>query len=224
MPSQSAGYNTTLKVGGTPTTLMNAACTKITANTVYRITAASQRVLDPATAVVVEVDPTGGGSWVAGTGYTVDYFTGTVTFGTGQGASALVRVSGKYIPLYTAAFARSAGLDSSVDELDVTDFASAGNREFLLGLQRGEMPFEVVSDADDDIGFGASFRDALAGRAPIFVEYQPGGQGTFLRFWALLNSRGTPSPVDGLVTSQLAAVLTVVPPAAGFSESTVTSS
>jgi len=222
---QSAAYNTTLKVGGTPTTMTNEACTKITANTVYRITAASKRVLDPDTAVVVEVDPLGGGSWVAGTGYSVDYFTGTVTFAADQGSSALVRVSGKYLPLYDIAFARSADLATSFDELDVTDFESGGDREFVLGMFRGELGMEVVSDADDDLdGGGNTLRDLLDGRDSIFIEYQPGGQGTFIRFWALLKTRDTTSPADGLVTSSLSAVLTVRDPAAGLSVSTVASS
>lgn len=219
--AQSAGYDTTLKTGDDPTTLTSAACTKITANTVYRITNAAQRVLDPATAVVVESDPLANGTW--GTiSATVDYFTGTVTVAD-QGATALVRVSGKYIPLVTMLYARSASFDASVDELDITDFSTAGDREFLMGLQRGELAFEVVSDADDDLGPG-SLREALVGRSRIFVEYQPGGQGRFLRFWAFLKSRSTATPVDGLVTSQLSAVMAPYPPAAGFSSSTVTSS
>lgn len=221
--AQSAGFDTTLYVGGTPTSMTSEACTKITANTVYRITAAAKRVLDPETSVVVESDPLANGTWGV-IAATVDYFTGTVTVAD-QGASALVRVaSAKYMPLLAAKHARSAGFDASTDELDVTDFESAGNREFILGLSRGELSFEVVSDADDDLGEGYSFRDAIDSLNPFFVEYQPGGQGTYLRFWALLKSRDTGAPVDGLVTSSLSAVMTTRAPAAPFSSSTVATS
>jgi len=220
--AQSAGYNTTLKAGGEPTTLTNAACTKITANTVYRITAASQRVLDPDTAVVVESDPLANGTWGV-ISATVDYFTGTVTVAD-QGASALVRVSGKYIPLYTIAFARSADFSLSVDELDVTSFGDAWLK-LLMGMTRGELEFEVVSDATDDIdGSGGTLQAILDSRETAFIEYQPGGQGTFLRFWAFLKSVARQAPVDGLLTSSLQAVLSTRSPATPFSESTVASS
>lgn len=222
--SQSAGFNTTLKAGGDPTTLTNAATTKITSNTVYRITNAARRVLDPDTAVVVEVDATGGGSWAAAGSHTVDYFTGTITFGSDQGSSALVRVSGKYIPLLTVGYARSVGVNLSTDELDVTDFESTGNREFILGLTKGEIPFEVVSDAADDLGAGDSLKDILAGRTSAFLEVQPGGQGTFLRCWAFLKGAEGAAPVEGLVTTNLTAVISTHAPAAAYSESTVASS
>lgn len=225
--AQSAAYNTTLKAGGTPTSLTNEACSKITANTVYRVTAASKRVLDPATAVVVQVDATGGGSWVtaSSTTYSLDYFTGTITFTSDQGSAALVRISsGKYIPLLPVAYARSAGLNATIDELDVTDFQSAGDREFIPGLFKGDLSIEVVSDATDDLGAGDSLKSILAGRAEAFVEFQPGGQGTFLRFWALLTGADGSAPVDGLVTTGLKAVLTVKAPAAAFSSSAVVTS
>jgi hypothetical protein len=216
--AQSAAYNTTLKVGDTPTTLANAACTRITANTVYRITDATKRVLDPATAVVVESDPLANGTWGA-IAATVDYFTGTVTVAD-QGGTALVRVSGKYIPLANVLYAKAASFTQAADSLDITDFESAGWREFLVGLQRGDLSFEVVAAAAENLGPG-TLRDALGGRGEVFVEYQPGGQGYWYRFWALLDSRATNAPIDGLVGSTLTAVMTTYDPAAGFSLSAV---
>lgn len=220
--AQSAGYNTTLKVGGTPTTFTNEACTKITANTVYRITAASKRVIDPDTAVVVESDPLANGTWGV-VSATVDYFTGTVTVAD-QGATALVRVSGKYIPLLTVAYARSADFSPTADELDVTAFGDAW-RKFIMGMIRAELSFEVVSDALDDLdGGGGTLQTLVDSRDTAFIEFQPGGQGTYLRFWAFLRSVARQSPVDGLMTSSLQAVLSTRAPAAPFSESTIASS
>lgn len=218
---QSAGYDTTLKVGGSPTALTNAPTTKITANTVYRIADASKRILDPDEPVVVESDPLNNGTWGVITPSAIDYFTGTVTVAD-QGASAVVRVSGKYVPLVSVAFARSASFAQSADSLDVTDFDSGGWREYLLGLQRGELSFELVSDAADNLGPG-SLRDALASRTTVLVEYQPGGQGRWYRFWARLSARDTGAPIDGLVTSNITAIMTTRPPAAGFSLSDVAS-
>jgi hypothetical protein len=88
MPTNS--NSTTVKIGGTPTSFSNEACTKVTANTVYQITDATKRVLDPNTALTVEVDADGG--WRRGvrdrsaSTYTVDYMFGKVTFTADQGA------------------------------------------------------------------------------------------------------------------------------------------
>jgi hypothetical protein len=220
--AQSAGYDTTLKVGGSSTTLTNAACTKITANTVYRITNASQRVLDPDVAVVVESDPLANGTWGV-IAATVDYFTGTVTVAA-QLVTALVRVSGAYIPLYTIAFARSSDFNLTVDELDVTVYGDEW-REFIMGMVRGELSFEVVSDAEDDLdGGGRTLQAIMDTRDTTFIEFQPGGQGRYFRFWAFLRSVARQAPVDGLLTSSLQAVLSTRAPAAPFSSSTIASS
>lgn len=220
--AQSAGYNTTLKVGGTPTTMTNEACTKITANTVYRITAASKRVIDPDTAVVVQSDPLADGTW--GTiSATVDYFTGTVTVAD-QGGTALVRISSaKYIPLHTVAYARGADLSITADELDVTVFGDSW-RKFIMGVIRGELSIEVASDAEDILdGASGTLQALVDSRETAFVEHQPGGQGRYFRFWAFLKSVKRDAPVDALLSSSLQAVLSTRSPAAAFSSSTVTS-
>ena len=52
-----AGYNASIAVGGTATSFSEEATAKVTADTVYRITDTSKRLLDPRETVTVEVDP-----------------------------------------------------------------------------------------------------------------------------------------------------------------------
>ena len=224
---QSASFNTTIKTGGTPASYSNEACAKVTANTVYRVSTAAKRVIDPDTSLTVQVDASGGGSWVTAnpSTYTVDYFTGTITFGSDQGSSALVRISsGKYIPLHSIAHGMGFGLDIKTDELDITEYGDSWRR-FLMGMTRGDLTIDVVSSATDVLDGGSlTLQSILEGRAAAFVEYQPGGQGRFFRFWAKLKEINREAPVDGLIKSTVSAVLTTKSPAAAFSSSAVATS
>ena len=197
-----AGYSTVLKTGGTATSFSNEACTKVTANTVYQITDATKRVLDPATAVVVEVDADGAGvgGYVAGTGYTIDYLTGTVTFAADQGASALVRVSGKYIPTLTIATANNFSLDHGREELDTSAYAQDA-ASAIQGRTEASGSFDVVEDllTDHDAGAGVvTLSGAIAAGLPVFVEAQIGGVGNKWRMWALLKGKLSASASDAV--------------------------
>jgi hypothetical protein len=117
---------TTLKMGGTSTAFTQEPMTKLTANTVYQITDSTKRIWDPTVALLVEVDPDGGGAAPFGTAaagtYTVDYMFGTVTFTADQGASAVVRVSGNFIPTVSVLEAKETSLEDMAELLESTVF------------------------------------------------------------------------------------------------------
>lgn len=204
--AKTAGYLSVLKTGGTPTALTNEACSKITANTVFQVTDAVKRCLDPDTAIVVQVDAdgAGGGAYATAgaTTYTVDYLTGTITFLADQGASATVRISsGKYIPLLTVADVDDVSADLGREELDTSvyseDAASAKAGRYTL-----DVSLSIKDDltADQDPGGGTvKLADIIANGTPLLLDWQPGGAGNHLRAWGLIPKGSVKADVGGLV-------------------------
>ena len=188
-----AGFSTTVKVGGTATALSNEACTKVTANTVYQITDATKRALDPDTTVVVEVDADGAGAGafaVAGASYySLDYCSGTITFGSDQGADAVVRVaSGKYIPLLSVAEAHAADVTYGYESVATPRFGDTGKRS-MTGRAELSGSLEHWHSLSEDLDSGGgtrTFGGSLA--APVFVEIHFGGTGDKMRGWVQLKS------------------------------------
>jgi hypothetical protein len=201
MPSSS--NSTTIKAGGTATVLTNEATTKVTANTVYQITDATKRVLDPDTALVVEVDADGGGGGGYATAavgtYTVDYMFGKITFASDQGASALVRVSGKYIPTLAVAEGTEFELDDAANLLESTVFGDGWRKRFT-GLQEASGSFTLIALLQTDLDPGAGerkLRTAMRSGTKLLLEYRPGGAADYWRAWVYLSQEGEKGQVDG---------------------------
>jgi hypothetical protein len=199
MPSSS--NSTTVKAGGTPTAFSNEATTKLTANTVYQITDATKRVLDPNTALLVEVDPDGGGAapyaTAAASSYTVDYMFGRITFAADQGASATVRVSGKYIPIsLTIAEGNEFDLEDTVNLLENTKFGDTARGRFN-GVHEASGSFTLMSYLSFDYGGGVTLQSLMQARTPTLLEYRPGGQSYYWRAWVLLENESEKGPLDG---------------------------
>jgi len=206
--AETPGYLTTVKKGGTSTAFTNEATTRLTANTVYQITDTAKQVLDPTVTPTVEVDADGGGGggYAAGTGYTIDYLSGTVTFAADQGGSALVRVSGSYIPLLSVASARATSVKRSRTILDSTKFNSTGFKSFIYGLLEVSGDLELVEDGltDHDPGAGTQkFMLDVETPTIVFLEIRPGGSGAKTRMWAAIESADPAPSVDGLTTTKL---------------------
>lgn len=199
----SSSNSTTIKVGGTATTLTNEATTKVTANTVYQITDATKRVLDPDTALTVEVDADGagaGGYATAAVGtYTVDYMFGIITFDSDQGASALVRVSGKYIPLLTVGEGTEFEVEDTSNLIEKTVFGDTW-RDRMLGLQEASGSFTLLAPIQTDLDSGGDARklgsDKRAG-TKVLLEYRPGGDSLYWRAWVHLENTSEKASVDG---------------------------
>jgi hypothetical protein len=184
-----AAKNTTVKLGGTPTAFTNEAATRVTANTVYQLTDATKRALDPATAVVVEVDAAGGGSWVeaVGTTYALDYCNGKVTFADDQGGSALVRfASGKFIPLLAVAEAHSAEISGGPEAVEAGRFGDEAKR-MIVGGSSLSVSLEVRDDGQTDLDSGAGTTSlfSLIGQL-VFIEMTIGT--SVLRAWGALKA------------------------------------
>jgi hypothetical protein len=182
----------TIKVGGTSTAFSNEACTKLTANTVYQITDASKRVWDPASLVTVQVDADGAGAGgyvtaAAGT-YTIDFLFGRITFASDQGASALVRVSGSYLPAVAVAKVRECSLTVSRDAVDSSTHDSAGYREktpTLIDVSGSFTSFELAQYDHDAGGGTVKFMSLLTSGAPFLYEERGDASGQYFRAWVV---------------------------------------
>lgn len=202
-----AGYSSVIKGPGTSTALTNAACTKLTANTVYRITDAAKRVLDPTVVPVVEVDTGGGYAVAPSSGYTIDYLDAKITFAADQGGSTTVRfASGSYIPLHTIATAREHSLSVRNDLADVSVYGS-GERSKIPKLGDFEGSLGVVEDlyTDHDAG-GTTLRltDLIEEKDPVILEINSGGGGNLVRAWVLLDSVDETGGIDDVVMGKVA--------------------
>jgi hypothetical protein len=201
------GYNVTIKISGTAVAFTNEATTKLTANTVYQITDTTKRIVDPNAAVTVEVDAdgAGGGSYAAAAAadFVMGYNFGKVTFAADQGSSALVRVSGSYLPMLTVAEGRGCSIKQSRTELDKTILGDTV-RSFLLGLKHAEGSIDSLSflSVDLDAGAGTVIIDTLwADGTPKLLEVALGT--LYWRGWVLLKETGIDVSADDLVKSNI---------------------
>jgi hypothetical protein len=206
--AQTPGYLASLATGGTSTAFSNEATTKVTANTVYRITDATKRVLDPTVTPTVEVDPNADGNWEAAGSHTVDYYTGTVTFGADQGATALVRVSGNYIPILEIATARGVTYRIERDVLDCTVLNTTGYRSYKQGLARFSVTLDLHENLLEDHDSGAGTQKLatkLTGASIFLFRLRMSNSGRYLVAWMRAASGGATAEVAGLVTSNFEA-------------------
>jgi hypothetical protein len=183
----------TIKVGGTSTAFSAEPTTKVTANTVYQITDATKRVLDPSIAVLVEVDADGAGAGgyatASASSYTIDYLFGTITFLADQGASALVRVSGNYLPMVALAKVTDSKVSVARDAPDATtmDSGSYRNKAPTLIDVQGSITSLELANYDHDPGAGSiKLRDLLVNGTPFIYEESGGGQ--YFRAWVCATS------------------------------------
>lgn len=216
--------STTVKAGGTATAFTNEATTKLTANTVYQITDATKRVLDPDTAIVVEVDPDGGGASpyapVAVSTYTVDYMFGKITFTADQGASATVRIaSGKYIPPLSVLSGTDFELDDGCSLIESTVFGGT-YKSRIKGLDDVSGSFTTLELLTTDLDPGAGttkLRTAMRAGTKLLLEYQPGGAATYWRAWVLLSDGSEKASLDARLEGTLK-FATVTPLGVGENE------
>lgn len=202
-----AAYNSSVRVNGTSTAFSNEATTKLTANTRYQITDTAKRLIDPAVALTVEVDAdgAGGGGYVVAspTTYTVDRLFGIITFAADQGALALVRVSGSYLPVLTLAEVAEYQFTATADALDKTAFGD-GAKTKQQGLQdiSGSLRLHSLISYDHDPGGGEKKLSALfdAG-TPLLLEIYRGTK--LFRAWVVLESHESPGSVEALLETNL---------------------
>lgn len=203
-----AAHTSVVRGPGTSTAFVTEPTTKLTANTVYQLNTDAKRLLDPAVALTVEVDADGAGAGAYATAaadtYTVDYLFGIITFLADQGASALVRVSGSYIPVIDLVGVTDWSHTSSRDVLDDTtvNTAAGANRTKKLGLKdvTGSVSLNELLTYDHDPGAGELIlQDALDNGTPLLFETSAGGKR--FRAWVLLESDEGGGDVAGLINN-----------------------
>lgn len=206
-----AGFSAKAKLTGTSTAFTNEACTEVTANTVYRITNAAKRIVDPTVAITVQTDPIADGTWgtIAAADYTFDYLFGTVTFSADQGGPALVRVSaGNYLPILAVAEVRSFEFSASRTVLETTTQDTTGAKTKLLGLGdiegSAELLAHLLNDLDSGVGGIQSIHSFFLAGTPKVLEFRPGSGTTYFRAWVKFDGVKEKSEVDGLVTASVA--------------------
>lgn len=194
-----AGFETTLYVGGTPTTMTTEATTEVAAGVTYQVTNTAKRVVDPATAISVADN---GGAVAAGN-YTLDYLTGTLTFSVAP--TAPVTITGKYIPLLPIATARSASVSSEVAALDSTVFNTNGEPGNTPGLRKATASISDLDPAETDLDSGGGttkLSTFISSRVPMFLKVGYGDGNAFYG-WGFLEKRDKSSPAAELVSVEL---------------------
>lgn len=204
-----ANHTSVIRGPGTSTAFTNEPTTTVEANTVYQLNTDARRLLDPAVAVVVEVDADGGGGGgyvvAAADTYSVDYQFGIITFLADQGAPALVRVSGSYLPVIDLVGVTDWSYTATRDVLDDTTVDNAdGVRSKKLGLKdlSGSMTVLELLSYDHDPGAGELvLQDALDSGTPLLFEVATGGKR--FRAWVLLESAETGGSVADLINNTI---------------------
>lgn len=102
-----AGRKALIKVSGTAVGFTDEATTANGVRQRYQITDTVKRVFSPTATIVVERDTGGGYGVVPTTEYTLNRLLGTVIFALAQPVGTAVRIDGSYLPMSTAAEAKS---------------------------------------------------------------------------------------------------------------------
>lgn len=191
-----AGYATTLKVGGTSTAVTAQACTNTTGNS-YQINTASRRVWDPA------VTPIAYDGGVPATVSSVDYLFGIVTLAAPPGGAVTVDVN--YIPLLDVVQGKSFSLKTMTDALDASVYGSR-DRVYVAGLRTKTAQIGTLDTLLTDLDAGAGtwkWATRIDGVAYL-VEIDPEGTGANVcRFWYFATGTDIKATVDALVTGDI---------------------
>lgn len=190
-----AGFNCTVKLTGTSTSMTTEACTSIS-STVFQVTNTAKRILDPDTALTVYDN----GSPVADGDVTIDYLFGKITFGSPP--TAPVTITANYLPTHAVAEGRSFSIQQTRDELESTAFNTTGVKSFILGLKQASGSIEGLDmlDTDIDAGAGSVVPATLhsAGTVKVLEVYLGGGTLGTWRGFVLLSGLQNDSSVGEL--------------------------
>jgi len=139
-----AGYNTTINITAQPAiSLTNETCTDSGDHTTYTITNSAKRYLDINTAVVVQVQTHGTGSFNTVTNYTLKHVGGIITFSGANNSDDVVRISsGAYYAYAVILQGHAVDLPLKIAAIDVTSFNSTGVETYIGGLLSGQVKLD----------------------------------------------------------------------------------
>lgn len=174
-----AGYKAVIKkTSGSATAMTDEATTNVSGK-IYRITASAKRLMDPATAVVVE---DGGTPVDAEDILRIDYLDGTVEFQSGYTVGGSVTITGAYLTATQICTMNQFTLTQTADAVDKTNMCNVqtngGFREYEVGLKTVSLDLSGFFDATPD------FHSALIAADTVLIDISPNGApsaGSFCR-------------------------------------------
>lgn len=189
-----AAYNTSVKIGGTPTEFTGAATTDLGGN-VFKIAEATKSVWSRGTTPTVYVD----GAEVADTTYTVDYLFGEISFE--NPPAGAVTVDGQYMPTLDVGGANTYSVEISGDILTDTDFKNAnsnsGHQTKCYGL------LDVAASVGRFDDSSKTLRDKLKNREDVLLEISISKNAETIRGWFVVESAGSSGDLGALEAESL---------------------
>jgi len=199
MPS--AGYNSTVKITGTPTAMVDEATTNLVPDLVYQITNAARRIVDPDAPIIVKVNAVP----VVGT-WSFDFLFGKVTFDAPLVPLAVVTISGNFLPTVDVIESRDFTVSMMRDLADTTVFKANPNRTRLALLKDANGSISHLKALLDDLDPGGGvlrLYDLFSSATRKVLEVNPGGQTDFWRGWVTFDSQEVATAVADLVNATL---------------------
>lgn len=195
------GYNSTVKVTGTPTAMVDEATTELVADTVFQITNAAKRIIDPDAAITVKVN---GGAVT--TGFVLDKLFGKATFTPPLGGADTVTISGNYLPTLDVLEAKEFSVQNKRDLVDSTVFKTNPNRTRFALLKDASGSINTLRALLDDLDPGGgvvTLQALMANGTRKVLELAFGNSGYVWRGWVLFDSQEVAAAFDDLVTGNL---------------------
>ena len=181
------GYAAEVLVSGTSAVLTGQAMTEVVAHTVYQITDATKRVLDPQYAVTT-----------SGTGpFTVNRLTGTLTFTNAQ--TPPVTVTGEYLPMAQVLYAHDYSISIKPKTNPTTPFFSQ-YQALMHGIVDASGTLSSYLDPAEIVALSLPnyFRTNILADATIAIKFYM-NTGFNLVAWAELDGDAFTQAIDGVV-------------------------
>lgn len=184
------------QASGSSTTFTNEATTDAGDHLTYTITNAAKRMWDDTASFTVERQVGGMGGWTTMTNVTIDYVGGVITFASANGATDVIRVSGKYFTITEVARAKKWTLDIEVNTEDESEFGDGWEEPAIL---QGKASGSITLNWADD----AWLPDPTAGKT-VLVLYTHYVNAYRYELYARLTKDGLPVEVGSLINEELA--------------------
>lgn len=200
-----AGWKGLVKVTGTPTAMVAEATTELVADTVFQITNAAKRIIDPDAALTVKVN-----GIATGLAFTVNYLFGKITFAAPLGGADVVTLDGNYLPTLEVIECFEASASMSRDVAESTAFKGTGStdpskqKKALLKDASGSISHMRALLDDLDAGAGTvKLFDLMANGTRKVLELVLGDSGYSFRAWILFDAQELSAARDDLVNASL---------------------
>jgi hypothetical protein len=142
-------YSTTLSISGTAIAMTDEATSSIS-STVYEITNAAKRRIDPNTAVTVKANSV----VQAASTYSINFEFGRITFNSAP--TAPVAITGAYLPVFAIGEVTDLTLSFSMEAPEVTPLSTSGWKSYKATVQdlSGSFSAHQLPNVDVDTGAG----------------------------------------------------------------------